>query len=164
MQEGSKAVRGNAQVKERGFLGEELGRRITLSQIDECGLAHFPGGSRCPMIIMMMSAAIHCSASYYTHNIHKQMRISDFLQLFPIHVRLIPSKSFCPVRPACLLALLPAAHLSFCKQVMPCLKVDLISLIIGLCDHHSGCILQNSVIACLLSMCTPYCMQSKQPS
>jgi hypothetical protein len=70
MQEGSKPVRGNAQVKERGFQGEELGRRITLSQIDECELAHFPGGSRCPMMIMMMSAAIHCSASYYTHNIY----------------------------------------------------------------------------------------------
>jgi hypothetical protein len=37
------------------------------------------------------------------------------LQLFPIHVRLIPSKSFCPVLPACLPARRPAAHLSFCK-------------------------------------------------
>jgi len=45
MHEGSKAVRGTSQVKERGFQGEELGRRITLSQIDECGLAHFPGAA-----------------------------------------------------------------------------------------------------------------------
>jgi hypothetical protein len=30
------------------------------------------------------------------------------LQLFPIHVRLILSKSFCPVLPACFLACLPA--------------------------------------------------------
>jgi len=45
MHEGSKAVRGTSQAKERGFQGEELGRRITLSQIDECGLAHFPGAA-----------------------------------------------------------------------------------------------------------------------
>ncbi len=51
----------------------------------------------------------------HTQYIYKQMRISDFLQLFPIHVRLIPSKSFCPVLPACLRARLPGAHLSFCK-------------------------------------------------
>ncbi len=78
----------------------------------------FSRGSRCPMMIMMMSAAIHCSV-LHTPNIYLNKCASDFLQLFPIHVRLIPSKSFCPVVPACLLAYLPAclpaAHLSFCE-------------------------------------------------
>ncbi len=75
----------------------------------------FSRSSRCPMMIMMMSAAIHCSVPH-THNIYKQMRIwflaiisyscaSDskakvFVQFFLL---------------ACLPARRPAAHLSFCK-------------------------------------------------
>lgn len=76
MHEGSKAVRGKAQVKERGFQGEELGRRITLSQIDEYELAHFPGAA--DVRWWSWWCLLLFTAASYTHTIiyiYKQMRI-----------------------------------------------------------------------------------------
>jgi len=79
----------------------------------------FSRGSRCPMMIMMMSAAIHCSI-LHTHNniyIYKQMRIW-FLAIISYSCasdseQKLLSSSSCLL--PCLLARLPAAHLSFCK-------------------------------------------------
>jgi hypothetical protein len=71
------------------------------------------------MMIMMMSAAIHCSI-LHTHNniyIYKQMRIW-FLAIISYSCasdseQKLLSSSSCLL--PCLLARLPAAHLSFCK-------------------------------------------------